>query len=495
MPAHHGFGAIAKESVSSTGAVIFYGETSDEPPSYRALYRWSPDLGTEILVPLGGFSDSTNGSSLLVAPGYDAISTSAAGEPLLIDRTVTVEACPGSERYGQASFVSDGFGGFEARITPGLPVPGADAGWIFNGRASFRSDLAAQYSYETPAINGSGDLAFLARIYRDALCVDDPYAAYADALFGPDGEGGFTLVAMPQDPVPVAGPGSVLLDVNKVDINDAGEVAFIGHVRIGPSGPEPGAIYRWDAAQGLRLVALAGGSVGDVNGFDGAILLGEGGHVAFTVDFASKGLLVEHPATGLEARVLPGDTLPGLPDGVVSTGVFEFALNALGDVAFASRAASADFAITASGVWAPDASGALALRLQSGQPAPFFGAEKTISDVGVLALDDQRDVLIRASVRGPGGWYGAAYYLVDVHGRFRLIARDGDAFEFAGLQPVWIRTLHHDRDLEHFSLDVRDSTYASVALFYATAPEPDAFAAAFAALSVVAGAAWRRARR
>jgi hypothetical protein len=213
------------------------------------------------------------------------------------------------------------------------------------------------------------------------------------------------------------------------------------------------------------------------------------------VGYPEESLYVQHPVAGLEVRVASGGTLPGLPDGVVSTRIEEFALNSLGDVAFASYAASPGFAITAFGVWAPDASGALALRLQSGQPAPFFGAEKTISDVNVLALDDQRDVLIRASVRGPGGWYGAAYYLVDAHGRFQLIARDGDAFEFAGLAPVWIRTLHHDRDLEHFSLDVRDATYASVALFYATAPEPDAFAAALAALSVVAGAAWRRAPR
>jgi hypothetical protein len=410
----------------SGGRVVLKGGWGNQPQE-SALFAWTDTSGLDRMAP-DASSISVAGKTFSLAPGlWDVGGTGV----VTVDRLAEFQACPARESLWpeEVTFAEDGAGGFAPVVAPGMPVPGIESGWMFSAGTSTET----HNNYRgAPASNANGDLAFFAWIRRAAyLCDPDPSTPYATALFGPDGGGSFTLVALDEDPAPGAGDTAALELNGPVALNGVGEIAFDATVRLGPTGPSVPAIYRWDAANGLRLVTLSydpGGSGWWAHGF---FRLSEAGHVAF-VNASGTALFVEDVANGIEERVAAGDPAPGLPAGYTFAvfarppgfldppGVFSFAVNALGDVAFSGRAEFAGGGEPSQfGVWGPDASGALVLRMAEGQDAPGIdGATIFVGAPPVLfAMSDQRELLIRALVVAPSGVHvSRVYYLIDADG-------------------------------------------------------------------------------
>ena len=488
----------------SGGRVVLKGGWGSLPQE-NALFAWTATSGLEHLLALDASSISVGGTAFsLAAELWDMGGTGV----VTVDRAAEVQACPARESLWpeEVTFAEDGAGGFAPVVAPGMPVPGIESGWMFSAGTSTETHNGYRGA---PASNANGDLAFFAWIRRAAdVCDPDPSTPYATALFGPDGAGSFTLVALDEDPAPGAGDTAALELNGPVALNGAGEIAFDVTVRLGPSGPSVPAIYRWDVANGLRLVTLSyepGGS----GAADGTFHFSEAGHVAFVND-SGTALFVEDVSNGIEARVATGDPAPGLPAGYTFAvfarppgfgdppGVFAFAVNALGDVAFSGRA---DFAGSGEpfrfGVWGPDASGALVLRMAEGQDAPGIDGA-TIATGGtpdLFAMSDQRELLIRTLVVAPGAVpvFGV-YYLIDADGNARILLRTDDPLEFTPGVLESIQSLFgfdFDADLDHFTVHA-ESASQKQAIFHAPVPEVGATAAGLAAVASLCALRARR---
>lgn len=480
-----------------SGKVVFNG-TWGPPPVKHAFFEWTEQDGLAEVLTLDASPISVGGTTFSLATSFQ-IGDFGGTNLIAFDRDATVVACPNRASLDteDVSFIENGAGGFTAAVAPGMPVPGIEPGWIFSAGASNGRNGG---SYGAPASNADGDLAFFSWIARTTnVCDGDAEVAYATALLGPDGAGSYTLAALDEDPAPEAGDGAALIvDFGIVELNGAGEIAFDPDVRLGPSGPTIPTIYRWDALNGLRLVTLSyeRGLLGE-NGFH----LGEGGHVAF-VNFLGTALFVEDVANGVELRVAAGDPAPGLPAGFTlaelarpadyypggRSPAYTFAVNALGDVAFSGRADPGGAGgVSRYAVWGPDASGALTLRMVDGQDAPGVeGATIDASDrpPNLIAMSDQRELLIAATLAGPEPTPRDVYYLIDADGNAQILLRSGDGLAFAPGDFEAVQSggpSSFDADLDHFAFLAHSVTNRE-AIFYGQVPEVGGTAAGLAAV-------------
>lgn len=470
------------------------------PDESSAVFRESPDAGVVLVASLDATSLEMNGSTLHVEQGRE--NALLHSSRIVVDRGASFEACPLVGYSTQASFVPRGTGDLDLVIAPGMPAPGIE-GWILTGAAGA---LASNLENSAPALNADGDLAFFALIVPAEACGSASPTPYAVAVFGPDGSDSYTLVALPNGLAPGAPGGAVMTPTERVEIDGTGGIAFAARVRLGPSGPTVDAIYRWDATNGIALAALANdldryGATGRFGGWQ----LGGGGHLAFTT-FDSGALFVESRENGVQARARRGDPAPGLSDdfhfaaiGFDFMGEVRIAVNAIGDVAFpAYAAASEDEGPYVSGIWGPDAAGALVPKLVDGQQAPHF-PDWTIARSSVLALNERRDLLVEAYLAIPDEDPFASrlvYYLIDAHGDATLLLYDGEILSFApgDSRPIaLISPPRYDAALESFAFDHHAS--GETVIFHTTVPEPGSAVQAVGILIVVAfRAACRRAR-
>jgi len=502
-----------------SGRVVFEGKWGTQAQN-KALFAWTDTGGLELLLAIDDSSIWVEGTEFSL-PAQSVFGGTGGAEFVTIDRAATaIPACPGPAPIYQleVSFLEDDSGGFVPVVAPGMPVPGIEAGWIFSGGASnynrvYGAPNAAKSSPGEPASNTNGDIAFYSWIRRAAsFCEFDLMTPYARAVFGPDGAGSYTLAALDEDPAPGAGDGAALImDFGLVELNDAGEIAFQTDVRLGPSGPTIPAIYRWDAENGLRLVTLSyqPGVFDADTRLPGVFHFSDGGQVAF-VNYAGTALFVEDVVNGVEERVAAGDPAPGLPAGFTledfarwthfedTNTSFAFAVNALGDIAFSGRA---DFAgggePSRLGVWGPDASGALTLRMVDGQDAPGVeGATIDASDrpPSLIAMSDQRELLIAATLAGPEPTPRVVYYLIDADGNAQILLRSGDGLAFAPGDFEAVQSggpTSFDADLDHFAFLARSVTNRE-AIFYGQIPEVGGTAAGLAAVASLCALRARR---
>lgn len=494
IPSPHTFDLVGNVTLRNDGTVFFYGFGASPPVT--ALYRWSSRTGVELVsrfdLPAGPLGDPP----VLVAAHPRALSSGYAGR-VLVDRDVQLTACPGFLYEPEATFAIDEMGEPQLLVSPGAPVPGLEPGWIYGWGQGALHQLVGPVEYDstTPLVGEGGDVAFFAAIVKLDPCEEDPFAPYAHALFGPDGQGGSTLVAMPDQDAPGAPSGTKLTPVSLVAPNAAGELALGAQLQLGPTQPIA-AIYRWDVGRGLRLVAREGDSDPDGHVFEAPsnFELGDGGHVVFDDIDASMntyhGLFLQTPELETRTLVESGDVLPGAPDLRVRYG-YSKAVNAAGDVAFSMNLTPiSGIGAEQVGAWSPNGAGETVLRLLTGQPAPLLDG-LTIDQVSVMALSDERRLAILASVEGPGvvvGHNDDVYYLVEPDGTMQILARDGELYDLGRGAPEPVRAAFlgfvADDDLQRFAMLGFSDPFERVIL-YKTLPEPGDLAGALAALALL----------
>lgn len=502
---------VGAPAVLGDGSVVLYGYGAAYEPN--EIYRWDSELGLRSHYPLT-ISDLPASSPILRvdrAPrsGSSLFNASKTGAWMTVARRGVLLPCADPFPNRGVSVVVDDTGASTLVGPPGEPVPGAGVSWVFASDFESRTGV--------PVVNANGEVAFAAPIRFGDLCAEDPLTPFADAVLGPDGAGGVTLIAQTRDPAPDGPTGAVMLvggAKQQMQIDDTGEVVFAADVRIGPSGPDLYTVYRWNAEQGLRRVVREGDPdlLGGTFGY-GYLwpLLGRGGHVAVVNDFWEPTVIyVQDRDDDLEVRHVAGDPAPGLAGASFESfvGVSEtfadpftssppYAIDANGALAFVARA-SVEAGSTLLGVWAPDASGALGLRVLAGELVPdAAGFEATF--LQVLAMNDARDVLILATLREIGvppeqAAMSFVYLLSRADGTIEAVLRQGQEMEF---EPGSVRSA----SFSELAFDAQLTTLAAeavvldppvvTAVFSATLPEPGAAGTALALLALGL-LSWRR---
>lgn len=478
--------SFTREAAVRDDGTVRFTASGRQAASFEALYQWSPATGVALVVRLDEASAAIGDPPFLVSPQFFGVRLNPAG-PTVVIRHVSLVACSIADSFpDEALFVFDGAGALERILGAGAAVPGIEPGWTFGGDSIVSDD--------SPLINAHGDLAFLARIERRDACDDEPFKPFARALFGPDGSGGITLAALPEQSAPGESAGAAFVPTWALALNDAGEIAFAADLRLGPTGPTVPAIYRWDATNGVRPVARKFAAAPGGGSFvsPAEFRLGEGGHLVFDDYFVSfsdpfGGLYIQDEAGSLRAIMRRGDVLPGAPAGFVVRDDHGFAVNADGDVAFAALVGPPNAPAESKwGIWAPAPGGARVLRFLDGQPAPQLEGFK-IAHANVLALSDERRLLVETGLEGPGvNENHRAYYVLDASGLPQFLTRTGDLFETAPNQySTLYGDLHFDAHLHHFAIRGRGSASESM-LFYTTVPEPSSAISAFIAVATLA---------
>jgi hypothetical protein len=214
-------------------------------------------------------------------------------------------------------------------------------------------------------------------------------------------EGGFTMVAREGDPVPDLIPGAVFADTfSKPVLNDAGDLAFRGVLRVGPGGvtsDDDDVIWLYDRDGQASVVARE------------------------------------------------GDPAPGAPDGAVFSTLGTVALNAAGQVAFNARLAIGPGGVVAGedrGVWGPGPDGSLGMLLREGDPVPGRPADVRFTGVDHAPLLNNRgDTVFEASWEEGSGDHAewrVGIFAIDAQGEAHSLLRWGEAVEVA---PGDVRTV------------------------------------------------------
>lgn len=470
-------------SLRGDGSVVF-GPRGRLLP-YAEIFRWSPGAGVERLARFEAETDVDG------VPGFDLWggleSFVDAGERVAVARGGMAGCVEFSAEYAVVGVDDAGFVEMIAR--PGTAAPGFDAGWFLQGGFGTRGSDAPEIE-----ANRTGRVALIARAQDAELCADDPSTPLADTLFLAESDGSLVRVATDGDPAPDRPGGETIALLGPVQLNDAGDVAFQATIDGGPFGAAK-SIYRWNAASGASLV------VRETEMFDGVQLftldpyfhyaLGPSGHVAFVAvdwwsDDPSLWILLSPPGGPLERVIGAGDAAPGMPEGHVfeSQGTSNFGghlvrVNAAGEVAFAARAGAPDVSgDSTEGIWGPDATGALALKLRVGQEIDAIPGEP-VASVHLLHLADDRSLL--AMVTFDTFFFVPTYLRLDPNGNVEVLGGSQRSIDVAG-EPVVLQygvELRHDPDLRDFAIGAGSQG------IYVSVPEPASSASALVAIGAL----------
>lgn len=419
---------------------------------HREIYRWSPATGAELIVSLDAGTATAGGLVFDVSAHGQSIDGNAW---ITATRMVSLAICPDFEPYQMGSFLIDDGGEALLVAAPGLSVP-ERPDWTLVTGGECCNGISA------PRVGDQGDVAYFARVQQRSVCDSDEEAPLADALFASNAAGETVVIAFPGDPVPGDASGSTLSPLRPVEMNASGEVAFRADITDGSTGESQAALFRWTRAAGLRVIASGSDVESPYLGW--TFRIGAGGHVAYLLDGA---LLVGDVSGATTTAMAPFDATPGLPGyvfGAVETPPYssyqsDFAVNGVGDVAFAASVTPPGFTGPSRwSLWSPDASGAMVLRLIEGQAAPFVEGRTIVYQYlpSVLALNDAGEVLVQVEL-GPSASQGElfAYYLIDAAGNVQLLLRSNQSFEFApgDSRPGRMYGPHFDVSLRHLAFE------------------------------------------
>ena len=446
------------------------------PPGQAGVYGWTSAGGLSLLAAYSTTPDAEFASATRVVQGDDgdvALLAELRPKPVpLCGQGIPLVGPP--VLYGRV-------GTALARVALwNDPAPGAPEGWVFHDFAD--------------AILGASHSIFYAGTSPDACSEGaDP------TLFRFDEAGTTTLVVRHGMEAPGAVAGTTIDQVLPgAAIADDGTVAVLASLST-LTAFTPHAIYGFDADAVLAPLVMTGSPTVMAGGASfealGAPVSNGAGDLAFyailddaLIDFPDpslRGLWVPDGAGSVVELFRAGDAVPGAPAGAVFADLRPFIpsildpeglrINASGEVAFVQSIEVAP-ELYERGIFGPDGSGAVALRMQTGDPAPSI-AGATVSSLALLGFSDDRRIAVAADLNGPtvDASNDRALYLLDPSGVATLLHRNGDLFEFGASQmrPTYLRVASFDRGLSHVAVEL-GSNDGREAVFISPLPEPSA---------------------
>ncbi len=440
------------------------------------VYAWTHDDGLTLLAAFGTTPDAEFLHAARVVQGDDGDIALLA----VLSPNAALSCGEGIAIFGPPALYSR-VGTELARVaTAGDAAPGALDAWVF---ANFAD-----------AIVGATHSLFYAGLAPDACDV-----GAATTLFRVDQAGTATLIARRGMPAPGAAGGTTIEHVLPgAALADDGRAAFLAKLSSLTAFPLQ-AIYGFDLLNVLAPLVVTGSPTamaGDAI-FDalGAPVSNGAGELAFFAilddglndfpDASLRGLWVPDGSGGNIEVFRAGDTVPGGPMGSVFADLHtwlpsilvpdDLRINASGEVAFADWIEVTP-GLFARGVFGPNRSGTITLRMQTGNPAPSI-AGATLSSLQVLGFSDDRRIAVLATLIGPGVEppISRALYLIEADGAATLLHNYGDLFEFGAgqLMPTVLHVASFDRELSHVALELR-AFVGIEAVFTSTLPEPSA---------------------
>jgi hypothetical protein len=286
----------------------------------------------------------------------------------------------------------------------------------------------------TLVLNDAGHMAFSALLAGSGIVTGD---SGNDRGIWSEGSGSLALVARSGEPAPGMPPGAnfmggstgAALGINLTDLNNLGQTAFNTYAANGGAG-----IWS-DRSGSLALVARAYVSWNTPQ-------LNDAGQIAFLgrVDYSESGdgAWLSDASGSLAPVALAGDHAPGMPDDAnflpyFFTGRDTITLNNAGRTAFAA-ASYGTVSGFAGGIWS-DRSGNLALVVRDGDQAPGLPAgvqfANTSSSGGRewashIALNDTGQIAFATYIQGPGVDYTNNESIWSERtGSLALVAREG----------------------------------------------------------------------
>jgi hypothetical protein len=478
------YGRLEALGFTAGGALLFGVHDDGVTGAADGIWRWTSEGGAQPIL-LGG--DDTSYGSLVRAvvngDGDFAYEGTRPGPP---------EACAGmplAEGPTDALWLANAEAAPVQIWRTGDAAPDAPDGLHF-----LRVDHTLPYD-GAPRLSSSGVLVFGAVLTTD-VCAYLPIER--SAIFQRDAAGVVHLVAAEGAPAPGATDGGRFETFfwERGSLHESGRFVFRATLE-NDGGQVAGAIYRYDALEGLAPVAIGPWEdplVHTGTGYYGA-QIGDDGTIYFNRNRVESFVetawaLVETSDGGatIDPLLAKGDILPDPEASIaggfsgIGLGTDGVALNGAGDVAFLLTLAAGS-----SSSWAIveiDEAGALTVRLHGGDPAPDSGDIAIFGDLpAILAYAGDGSLLIDANL---------ARVPIDVQRALFLLRRDGSVQRFANLPGT-----------SGVVLDAAASTVAALevitldegyeqTLYVAAVPEPAASGLALAALLSVAGMRRRR---
>ncbi len=431
-------------SINNDGVIVFVAELGGEGIiSSNADGIWKGTPGTLINVAREGnqaaglasgvFYSSTSGT------GFDATSASAS------DKIYFCSYLAGNvTQSNNSGFWLASPGGVELVIREGESAPGAAPGVVF-------SNPSASDSFSRFAMGSNNHIVLTALITGPGVV---PWVNDLGLWSGQAGS--LALAARTGDPAPGAGSDARFSDIGSAVVNRNGVVAFRAQIAgAGVDSSNDTGIW-WGVPGNLQLIAREGdpapgmpfgvsfGGFGNVNSPD----INDVGEVAFIGYLVGAGIDVNNGVgiwTGQPGTIAPiaraGDPAPGTLPGVVFGFSFNTppTINARGDVVlFANVSGSGVSFGNDYGIWC-FRSGSLGLIAREGNAVPGFATNVVFDTFAAQAANGAGQVAYSCNIRGPGVTLAnnVCLWFEDRAGVARLIARTGTAIQ---IRPGNVRT-------------------------------------------------------
>ena len=329
--------------------------------------------------------------------------------------------------------------------------------------ANFSTFSFANLNSPGPVMNGSGEIAFLGVLQTGTGGVT---AQNNTGIWGPNALGIPTLLAREGSQAPGAPAGVVFDDIAEFagapSLNDAGDIAFSARLEPfigGVTGDNDRGLWGPDDFGTLTMLAREGspapgaptGAIFSSGGFGSGLVLNDSGQVAFPgqmepgfggVTTLDDGGVWGPDASGnLTLRVREGSQAPGTADGAVFESFHLPGFNNSGDLAFRAflkeGAGGVDF-LNSIGIWGENAAGDLALIARAWDQAPGAPDGVLFLDFTDPILNDNGEVAFLATLVDQEGIFSEGIYFKDAHDELGLVIRTGDVLE---VNPGDLRTV------------------------------------------------------